>query len=158
MSEQRPGPRPLVLDTSVAVKWHLPEEDHDVALGLLATVEEGAAELLAPSTIAPEFFNALWQQHRRSGMPVERIRIIWEDFAEAPVSFFGIDPFVHRAVEIALTTGVIVYDALFLALAEDAGTVVITADGRLLRSLEDTSYARLAHPLADIGSLLSVPG
>lgn len=153
MSEQERS-LTLVLDTSVAVKWHLPEEDHDVALGLLAAVEDGAAELLSPSTIAPEFFNALWQQHRRSGMPAEWVRSIWEDFTEAPVSFFGIDSLMTRAVEIALSTGVIVYDALFLALAEEAGTVVVTADDKLLKVIEGTSYAPLAHPLADVGSLL----
>lgn len=155
MSERRGSlTQALVLDTSVAVKWHLPEEDHGLALGLLAAVEDGAAELLAPSTIAPEFFNALWQQYRRSGMPVEWVRSIWEDFAEAPVSFFGIDPLVPRAVEIALSTSVIVYDALFLALAEEEATVVVTADSRLLKAIEGTPYAPLARPLADVGSLL----
>lgn len=37
---------------------------------------------------------------------------------------------------------------LFLALAEDAETVMITADARLLKVLEGTSYAHLAHPLS----------
>jgi predicted nucleic acid-binding protein len=53
---------------------------------------------------------------------------------------------------------VIVYDALFLSLAEDAGTVVITADGKLRKALEGTPYARLAHPLADVGSLVPSAG
>ncbi len=61
-----------------------------------------------------------------------------------------------RAAEIALETGVIVYDALFLALAEDSGTIMVTADTKLLNILEGTPYARLAHPLADVGSL--IPG
>jgi predicted nucleic acid-binding protein len=54
-----------------------------------------------------------------------------------------------RAVELTFETGVIVYDALFVALAEDADTPVVTADGKLLKALEDTPYARLAYPLAD---------
>ncbi len=61
-----------------------------------------------------------------------------------------------RAVEISFESGAIIYDALFLALAEDADTLVITADERLLKILEGTAHARLAHPLADVGSL--VPG
>jgi predicted nucleic acid-binding protein len=60
-----------------------------------------------------------------------------------------------RAVELTFETGVIVYDALFLALAENAGTVVISsADGKLLKALEGTPHARLAHPLADVGNLV----
>ena len=43
-------------------------------------------------------------------------------------------------------TGVIVYDALFLAFAEDGDTVVVTADGKLSsEALEGTPYAHLAH-------------
>ena len=59
-----------------------------------------------------------------------------------------------RAAEIALETGVIIYDSLFLALAEDSETVVIIADGKLLKALEGTAHVRLAHPLANAGSLV----
>ena len=40
-----------MLDTSVAVKWYLPEELHDEAIGLLRRAEAGDVELLAPSTV-----------------------------------------------------------------------------------------------------------
>ena len=52
--------------------------------------------------------------------------------AVATVSFFEIDPLSPRAVEIALKSGVIVYDAHFLTLAEDADMVVISDDDGLL--------------------------
>ncbi len=55
------------------------------------------------------------------------------------------------AAEITPETGVIVYDSLFLALAEDSKTVVITADGRHLKALEGSARA---HPLAEVGSLV----
>lgn len=61
---------------------------------------------------------------------------------------------IERAAEIANETGVIVYDALFLALAEDARTVMVTADGRLLKTLEGTRYASLALSLGQIDHLL----
>jgi predicted nucleic acid-binding protein len=63
-----------------------------------------------------------------------------------------------RAAEIALQTRVIIYDALFLALAENSETVVVTADGKLLKALEGTAHARLAHPLVDVGSLVPDTG
>ncbi len=117
----------------------------------------GEVELLAPSTIGPELFNAFYQQHRRGHLSLDEAREFFSSFTEAPVSLFEIDPLTPRAVEVALETGVIVYDALFLAL-EDAGTVAVTADDRLLRTLRGTSYSRLAHPLADVGSLVSDTG
>ncbi len=73
MKEER-LPRELVLDTSVAVKFYLPEEGREEALALLAAVGEGEAKLLAPSTVQPELFNALWQQHRREKLSREEIR------------------------------------------------------------------------------------
>lgn len=58
-----------------------------------------------------------------------------------------------RAAALALETGVIIYDALFLALAEDVDAVLITADGKLLRVLEGTDYANLARPLSEVNAL-----
>ena len=63
-----------------------------------------------------------------------------------------------RATEIVFESGVIIYDALFLALAEYSGAVMVTADIRLLNLLEGTSYAHLAHSLVDVGSLIPSSG
>ncbi|GEM_PF-83892 len=150
--------RLLVLDTSAAVKWYLPEDQREEALRLLAQVDNGGVELLAPSTIGPELFNALFQQYRRSNLSLDEAREFFSSFAEAPVSFFEIDSLTQRAVEISLDSGVIVYDALFLALAEDAGAVMVTADDRLLRLLRETSYVSLAHSLSGVDNLLAGEG
>jgi len=148
------APRLLVLDTSVAAKWYLPEELREEALELSTRVGTGEVELLAPSTIGPELFNALFQQHRRGYLSLDEVREFSSSFREAPVSLFEFDPLSPRAVEISLDCGVVVYDALFLALAEEAGTVVVTTDYKLLQALRGTAYARLAHYLADVSTLV----
>lgn len=61
---------------------------------------------------------------------------------------------IERAAEIANETGAIIYDTLFLSLAEDAQTVVVTADGKLLKKLEGTRYASLASSLERVENLL----
>ncbi len=127
---------------------------HDQAISLLRRAEAGYIELFAPGTVQPEFFNALWWHHRREDLPLDRVRASWEGFAMDPVVLYAPEDLMPRAAEITLETGVIIYDALFLALAENSGTVVITADNRLLKTLEDTAHARLAHHLADVGSLV----
>ena len=63
-----------------------------------------------------------------------------------------------RGVELTFETSVIVYDALFLALAEDADTLVVTADGKLIKALENTPYARLSHHLDEAHSLIPNSG
>ena len=152
MSEKRL--RPLIVDTSVALKFYLPEEGHEEAVGLLEAAEAGAAELLAPGTILPEGFNAIAQQRRRGLLDEEDATGAWEKLLGAPVYVYAVEDLIKRAAEIANETGAIVYDALFLALAEDADTVMVTADGKLLRALKSTRYASLARPLERIGDLL----
>lgn len=150
MSE-RGTTRPLVLDTSVAVKFYLPEELREEAMALLAAVGDAFPELLAPGTIQPELFNALWQQHRRDALALEEVGHVWSEFiSNNPITLYAPEDLMSRAVEIALETGTIIYDALFLALAQDTGTVVVTADGTLLRDLRGTPYAHLALSLAEV--------
>lgn len=153
MSEAE-GPRELVLDTSVAVKFHVPEEQHEEANALRTAFEEGRVELLAPGTILPEAFNAFWQLHRRGELSGEEVSEGWDLISNLPLSLYAPEDLMPRAVEIAFETGAIVYDALFLALAEDAETTMVTADGKLLKTLEGTPHLHLASPLADIGSLV----
>lgn len=52
------------------------------------------------------------------------------------------------------TSPICATDALFLALAEDAQTVMVTADRKLLRALGGTRYASLARPLGGGGNVL----
>jgi predicted nucleic acid-binding protein len=144
----------LILDTSVALKFYLPEEGHEEAVGLLEAAEAGAAELLAPGTILPESFNAIAQQQRRGLLDEEDARGAWEKLLTAPVYTYAVEDLIERAAAIANETGAIIYDALFIALAEDSQTTVITADDKLLKTLKGTEYASLARSLREIGSLI----
>jgi predicted nucleic acid-binding protein len=149
-------PRLLVLDTSVAIKWHLPEQLSDEAARLLEAVGESASEFLAPSTLEPEFFNALWQRRRRNEIESDELWRIWTDFRiGAPITLYDPADLIERAAELTTETGIIIYDALFVALAEHTRTVVITADSQLIQTLNGTHYASLVRALAETDSLLS---
>lgn len=143
-----------MIDTSVALKFYLPEEGHEEALGLLEAEESGAVELLAPGTILPEGFNAIAQQRKRGPLDAEDAGEAWDELLRAPIYTYATEDLIERAAEIALETDAIVYDTLFLALAEDARTVMVTADGKLLKKLEGTRYAPLASSLDRAESLL----
>jgi len=152
LAEKRP--RPLVVDTSVALKFYLPEEGHEEAVRLLEAEEAGVAELLAPGTILPEGFNAIVWQHKRGLLDAEDAGEAWGKLLHAPIYTYATEDLIERAAEIANETGAIVYDTLFLALAEDAQTVVVTADGKLLKALEGTRFAPLASSLGGVENLL----
>jgi predicted nucleic acid-binding protein len=63
---------------------------------------------------------------------------------------------VPRAVEISTEAGCTVYDAIFVALAEAEGLVVLTADGKLIKALEATDFAPFLWSLGKVGELLKV--
>ncbi len=145
-------PRPLVVDTSVAVKWYVSEEFRDEALTLFDAMADGTIRGTAPNTIQPEFWNALWQKRRRGELSPEEARTIWSEFSEDPVSLYKTEDLMPRAVEVA-ESGAIIYDALFITLAEAMDTTVMTADDRLLETL-NTPFETRARHLADVASLL----
>ncbi len=105
MSEKRA--KSLVLDTSVALKFYLPEEGHEEALGLLEAAEAGAAELLAPGTLLPEGFNAIAQQRRRGLLDEEDATGAWAKLLAAPVYTYAVEDLIERAAAIANETGAI---------------------------------------------------
>lgn len=153
MSEQR-GPRTLILDTSVAVKFHLLEDNQEEIESLEAAVGDSRVELLAPGTLLPEAFNALWQRHRRGELSREEVSEAWAVISTIPLALYGPEDLIPRAVEITFESGAIIYDALFLALAEETGTFMVTADDKLLRALKSTDYEGLARSVVDIDKLL----
>lgn len=129
------GPSYLVVDTNVAVKWYLTEELEDEALVVLGAAEVGDVTLLAPDSVEPEFWNVLWQRHRRSELSLDEVWEYWNAFEESPLLMGEVLPLMSLATEVAAHSGCIIYDALFVALAESEDTVVVTADEKLLKAL-----------------------
>lgn len=144
----------LVVDTSVTAKWVIggsetPEPDVAAALSLLPR------GLFAPDLMLVEFANVLWKKTRRGEVLAQQAR---QSLAILPtlVTFLPSQPYVRRALEIGFGLDHPVYDCVFLALAEELGTVLVTADRRLLERLRGSEHAGLA---ADLGGRVdwSVP-
>lgn len=132
----------LVVDTSVAAKWYLTGELEEEAQEILDAGQRGEVLLLAPESVEPELWNVLWQRHRRGELSPEEVRGHWSKFREVPVFLTDVRQLMPPAVEVALRSGCIVYDALFVALADAEDAVVVTADEQLLRPLERTPLLR----------------
>ena len=144
----------LIVDTNVAVKWYLTEELEDEALRVLDAGESEDVLLLAPDTIEPEFWNVLWQRHKDGELSLETVRDYWDAFEESVMLLGEVLPLMPQAVEIAVESRCIIYDALFVALAESEDTVVVTADGKLLKALRGTKYAKRGVHLKDTTDVL----
>ncbi len=124
------GPELAVVDASVAVKWFLPEAGSETALALRRAHLDGRVLLHAPAFLPFEVANALRHHPLLGAGPVAAavghlfgVQVRLEPPAPEPLS---------RAVEVAYRTGLTVYDAAYLALAERLGCTLYTADERQL--------------------------
>jgi len=140
-------PEAFVVDTSVAIKWYVPEPGAAAAIALL----HGGYRPYAPDHIAAELGNVMWKKARRSELTPSEAATIADQFATAcPVTLRPVLTLLRPAVEIATRFDRTVYDALYLAVAISEGVPFVTADQRLHNALTSTSLAPYIRLLAAI--------
>jgi predicted nucleic acid-binding protein len=125
-----------VVDSSVALKWVLPEIDTPKAIGLRDDFRNGIYELLAPDVFAIEIAHALARAERRKIInPPEGTQKLVDVLGTLP-RLHSYLPLLARAFEIATAARHGVYDCLYIALAEQETCDFITADDRLVKNLQ----------------------
>lgn len=122
----------IVVDTSVAYKWLVPEDDSAKAEDLFGL------ELYAPDFILLECGNAMWKRALRNEVSAHTIS---ESLAmiERLVSLIETPPLVERALKLAITLKHAIYDCSFLALAERMSIPLITADAKFERKVSQST-------------------
>lgn len=134
----------LVVDSSVAVKWFIPETLSDEAVRLL----DGSFELLAPDLLFAECGNVLWKKISRAEIGIDEGKDIIQALGRVPLRVIGSARLLETALEIATTFRRTVYDGLYVALAVARDCTFVTADDRLVRGLAGGPLARHVRRLA----------
>jgi predicted nucleic acid-binding protein len=125
-----------VLDASIAVKWHLHDEEFVAeARIVLADFREGRIRLLAPDHIRYEVASAIRQAVRRGRLQREVGAVAIDQFLAWNVTTIGSSDLIRSAYDQALRHGCSLYDGLYLALAEAARCPLLYADERLRHNL-----------------------
>lgn len=125
--------RPVVVDSSIAVKWIKPQGEQHVAeaFALIAAHESGEIELTAPTHLLLEVMNALWSHHATT----ERIQEAVGLLLGLRMTLIAPDAvLLGRAADLAVCHKLTVYDAVFAALAESLGCELVTDDRQLAAS------------------------
>jgi predicted nucleic acid-binding protein len=125
----------IAVDSSVVAKWILPEADSAHAQRLTTEVPAAGGRLIVLDLILPEVGNAIWKQHRQKIITLDEARKCLALLARSPVHFEPAARFLDQAFEIAVKYNCAVYDALFVALAQDLGLKGVTADGPLYNTI-----------------------
>jgi len=124
-----------VLDASVAVKWVIAEPDSAIALRLRDSARAGQDELIAPEFFLVECGHAVFRLARRkllSGPDANRCLVAI--LADCP-SLFPFLGLVPRASILCQSASIGFYDALYIALAEQEGCQLVTADIKLVANI-----------------------
>jgi predicted nucleic acid-binding protein len=121
----------FVVDASVVLKWFVPEIHSEAARRLLAAPHE----FLSPDLLFPEVGNAIWKKVRRGELTTKDGQKLAADVSSVAVETVATRGLMVDAHALAITTGVTVYDAMYLALAVRLETVLITADDKLSRTI-----------------------
>ncbi len=125
-----------MLDASVAIKWVIVEPDSDKATRLREDYRNGIHELLAPESFTIECAYSLTKKQRQRLLA--DARALCDDIMmDAPV-LAPILPLMDRALDISIQTRHNFYDCLYVALAEREGCELLTADAKLVTSLQPT--------------------
>jgi predicted nucleic acid-binding protein len=125
-----------VRDSSVALKWVLPEADSQTALRLLDETNNAIHQLIAPDIFSPEVANGLATAERQARIkPGEAATLLLAIIRQAP-AIHASSTLLIRAMEVAISTRQAVYDCLYLALAESEQCELLSADDAFVRKLK----------------------
>jgi predicted nucleic acid-binding protein len=125
-----------MLDSCVAVKWGLRENDSDMADALRVGFRQGIHEFLSPDFFTVEAAHALTRAERQGRILVGQAKPLLLDILATPPVFVAFQPYLLRAVDISSKMRVGVYDCVYVALAESEQCEFITADGPMARNLQ----------------------
>mgnify|MGYP001304281335 CR=1 FL=1 len=128
----------LVLDASVAAKWAVPAAKETLvaeSLRLLKRYVDGEIHFVVPDIFWAEVGNVLWKGVRQQRWPQEVAEIAAADIIARDFLTVSSLTLLPDAIKIALAHNRSVYDSLYVALAIQYKTEMITADERLANAL-----------------------
>jgi predicted nucleic acid-binding protein len=125
----------IVVDSSVAAKWILPELDSAEARRLISKGSMTGERLFVLDLALTEVANAIWKRHHQRIIAVKEARELLGRLLRMPVYVQPSTRLLDSALEIAAKCDRAIYDALFVALAQDLKFPGVTADEPLWQAV-----------------------
>ena len=127
-----------VIDASVAAKWFLPAAGEPLtaeALELLKRYAAGQVRFLVPDLFWAELGNVLWKAVRLKRLSHRSAEAALRAAQDRNFPTVSCHSLLEAAFAIATTFDSTVYDALYVALALQSKSQLVTADERLANAL-----------------------
>jgi len=126
-----------VLDSSVAFKTLVIETDSAKAIQLYDEYRHGLHQFHAPDVFVVEVAHAVTRAERQGRITPAQGAILLADILTRLPRLVSSLVLLPRAYTISSTARIGVYDCLYVALAEQEGCQLVTADTRLLSNLQN---------------------
>jgi predicted nucleic acid-binding protein len=124
-----------VVDTSALIRLFVPDGPlPDGFDEFLRGVERGLNIAIAPELLLAEAANVINKLRKSRELDDNESDRLLADLLSVPIRLFSHQPVILRAFDLAREHNLTVYDALYLALAEDHGAVIFSVDNKLLKT------------------------
>jgi predicted nucleic acid-binding protein len=124
----------IIIDSSVALKWFFPEEEHaSEALKIKKDFAEKEITISIPILFFYEVGNVLKGSIKSSRVDSSKAKTVYEKFTYAEFIIYSSKELFQAAFEKADSLDITFYDASYVALAEYLEIPFYTADRKLLQ-------------------------
>ena len=121
-----------VIDTSALIRLFVPDGPlHPEIETAFNRAASGADVVMAPQLLLAEAGNVLLRKQRRGELTAPELTELLQTITSLPIRLCEQGPLLLPAVTLAQTHKLTVYDALYLAAAEQNGARLITSDDAL---------------------------
>lgn len=138
----------FIVDSSVALKWVVPERGSVEALML-----RQKGKLSAPELLMAECANAFWKKVVRSEISAEEAVLAARVLEQADIELVSMRSLVEASTALAITLGHPAYDCAYVALAAERDCLLVTADERLIMTVRKGSDARIASRVISLSEI-----
>ena len=128
---------PLVVDSSVVIKWFIPELLSATAIVILDDYQLGKYSFLAPDFLNAEVGNIIWKKQSRQILSPDAAQRAIDAFQDVPFELTSTADLLEDAYQLAVTYQRTVYDMLYVALSLREHCSFVTADEKLANSLKN---------------------
>src|SRR5262245_39411341 len=126
----------LVIDSGVAVKWYVLEQNSAEARRIFAEYRNGDLALLAPDFIYAEVGNIMWKKQAFQNFdPLDAANIVDGFRTYVTLMLTSTKELIDEVYRLAVAHKRTVYDMLYLALSLRAGCQFVTADEKLVNAI-----------------------
>ena len=125
----------IVVDSSVAIKWFIPQEYSSEANKILNSYQQGQVILLAPDLIYAEVGNIIWKMERFQVLESVDAQAVLDLFEQMQFNIVTSKQLLKSAYRFATNHQRSVYDSLYVVLSIRENCKFVTADSKLYNAV-----------------------